>query len=312
MKKDSIYKILSIDGGGIRGVVPAHILSRISKKLGIDIADHFDMIAGTSTGAIIAAGIACGKAPEQFVSLYKENGPNIFTGVKSLWPEILKPMLHSRYCNKPLGELLKDILGDIRLGDINKPLILPATDIGQGRVHVFKSCYSKEFIRDPEVLVRDAVLASCAAPSYFDPARVSEYLLADGGLWANNPSLVAVIDAHYRLNIPFENINILSLGTGHARTYYGVNANKAWGLIRGWKGPAFIDMILSLQSQSIHNYLLLLLKKEQVLRLDFESDKPLPLDQCSAIDDLISNADTIFSYQFKEIKGFLNLEKGDK
>lgn len=308
---DGKFNILSIDGGGIRGVIPAHILSRISKTLNIEITDHFDMIAGTSTGAIIAAGIACRKDPEQIVSLYRESGPSIFTGVKPWCPKWIQQALHSLYRSKPLSELLQKILGDVKLGDITKPLLIPASNIGLGIVHVFKSRYSKDFVRDMEVLVRDAVLASCSAPTYFDPTRVDVYLLADGGLWANNPSLAAVIDARYRLGIPFENITVLSLGTGLEMTCYGVNTNRKWGFARGWGREAFINLVASLQIQSVSNYLGLLLNKEQVLRVNFDSNLPLPLDQCSTIDDLISRADMLFTYRSKEIKKFFNLNKGD-
>jgi predicted acylesterase/phospholipase RssA len=155
-----------------------------------------------------------------------------------------------------------------------------------------------------------AVLASCSAPTFFDPTKVQEYLLADGGLWANNPSLAAVIDAQRRLNIDIQNIKILSLGTGQARTSYGVEQNKKWGLMQGWKGPEFISFMMSLQAQSTHNYLQLLLRPDQMLRIDFESDLPLPLDDVSAIDDLISRADREFTHNSEKIRTFLNLPEG--
>jgi uncharacterized protein len=305
--KDKSFRILSIDGGGIRGVFPAHILSCISERLGIKVVEHFDMIAGTSTGSIIAAAIACKIEPKEVVSLYKKNCSDIFASINSWWPEKIRLVFHSRYNNKRLQEILKDKFGEVKLGDIRIPLIIPATDIGCGGVHVFKSNYSKDFIRDPQVLLRDAVLASCSAPLFFDPTNVNEYLLADGGLWANNPSLAATIDARRRLNIKLADIRILSLGTGHAKTYYGVNTNKEWGLIRGWKGSDLIDLIMSLQAQSIHNYLQLLLHEDQLLRLDFESDRPLPMDDCLSVNDLISQADRLFAHKSNEIKGFFNL-----
>jgi len=163
-----------------------------------------------------------------------------------------------------------------------------------------------DFTRDKDVLLREAVLASCAAPTYFDPVRVKEYLLADGGLWANNPSLSAVIDAQHRLGIALSDIRVLSLGTGQARSSYSVS-NRVWGLMRGWEGSEFLNFLLSLQAQSTHNYLQLMLNEEQLLRLNFESDHPLPLDDCSAVEDLISRADRVFTHNTEKIKKFFDI-----
>ena len=302
------FRILSIDGGGIRGVFPAHILTCISTRLGIvDIQDHFNMIAGTSTGAIVAAGIAVGLHPDSIGELYKKSGHKIFTERKSWLPRKYRPAINCLYNNTFLREILQETFGDIKLGEIKKPLLLPATDIGLGCVHVFKSAYSEGFTRDPEVPLVEAVMASCSAPTFFEPVKVQEYLLADGGLWANNPSLAAVIDAQYRLRIDAQDIRILSLGTGHAKSSYGVNTNRKWGLFNGWKGREFINFIMSLQAQSVQNYLQLLLKPHQILRINFESDLPLPLDDVTAIDDLISRADKEFTYRSSAIRKFLDI-----
>jgi patatin-like phospholipase/acyl hydrolase len=107
---------------------------------------------------------------------------------------MFQPMFDSIYDARYLENVLSEIFQDKRLGDITKPLLIPSTDIGNGCVHVLKSGYSKDFTRDNTVMVKDAVLAACSAPTYFDPHRLKEYLLADGGLWANNPALAAVID----------------------------------------------------------------------------------------------------------------------
>lgn len=303
-----VFRILSIDGGGIRGVFPAYILHCISKEFKIRIEDRFKMIAGTSTGAIIAAAVACKIAPRKIISFYRKHGSEIFTYKDSCYPKKYRPAFHSLYGTEKLQALLKDEFGDIKLGQILVPLLLPSTDIGNGGVHVFKSNYSKDFTRDKDVLVRDAVLASCSAPTFFDPSKVGEYLLADGGLWANNPSLAAFIDAQRRLNIDQADIRILSLGTGHSKTCYGVKANKKWGLLNGWKGKEFISFMLSLQAQSTHNYLQLMLKEDQLLRLDFESNDPLSLDDCSAINDLISDAARTFHHNSSKIRDFLNID----
>ena len=301
------FKVLSIDGGGLRGIFPAHILSCIEKRLGIDLYGQFDMFAGTSTGSIIAAGVACNKEPSGIVGLYRNHGAYIFSEEQKSWlPNKYKQGVKSKYANKNLVSILDTEFGNKKLGDIDKPLLIPATDIGNGGVHVFKSKYSDDFTRDENVAVKDAVLASCSAPIFFDPAKVVNYLLADGGIWANNPSLAAVIDAQYRLEVDLKNIRILSIGTGHSKTAYGTDQNKKWGLMTGWQGKEFINFLLSLQAQSTHNYLQLMLDADQLIRLDFESDNPLPMDDEKVLDDIVSRADRIFTHNSERLKAFFN------
>jgi len=301
----NIFRILSIDGGGIRGIYPAQILEFIQDRLDKSIYDNFQMFAGTSTGSIVAAGIAKREDPAKIVSLYKNDGGKIFgSEISSWWPKMLAQGFHSKFKNEELIKVLEKEFEELTLGEIDKPLILPATDIGTGGVHVFKSNFCKEFTRDLRVKVCDAVLASCSAPTYFDPVKVGNYNLADGGIWANNPSLIAYTEAIHRLKVKPENIRILSLGTGHSKIAYGTKQRKGWGLINGWEGRQFIDFLLSLQAQTTHNHLKLLLQPNQLLRLTFESDAELPLDDTSSVDGLISQADKDFSRKSSELKEF--------
>ncbi|MBZ0179746.1 MAG: patatin-like phospholipase family protein [Melioribacteraceae bacterium] len=309
------FNILAIDGGGIRGVFPAHILQCIEERLNVNLLETFDMIAGTSTGSIIAAGVAIGIPATNIVEMYKQHGERIFTRKKFFLPwkklkSMLQPMIESIYNSQNLYNLLSEVFEEKLLGEIKKPLLLPSTDIGNGLVHVLKSGYNKEFNRDNKVPIKDAVLASCSAPTYFDPHKVKEYLLADGGLWANNPSLVAVIEAKKRFDVNLSDIKILSVGTGHSQTMYGTSLARRWGLINGWRHKMFINFIMSLQGQSSLNYLSLILRHEQIKRIDFPSDNPLPLDDITKVDDLISRADKEFTHRSKEINDFLIDNKG--
>ena len=317
------FFILAIDGGGYRGLFAAHILRRIEEEWAPEWRDHFGMLAGTSTGAILAAGLACGLSAKQLASLYEDHGPEIFAA-RGLARIPLFSLLASPYSQRPLRALLDRTLGDRTLGDVPVPLILPAVDIGQGCVHVFKSAYDKRFHRDPGVRVADAVLASCAAPLYFDPVVLNrgEYQLADGGLWANNPALVAAVDARYRLGVSLDDIRVLSVGTGTSKAFYPrsetrwcsrlLRACQGWGFTTGWQRTRLIDLILSLQSATAHNTLCLLLgesplESRNVLRLTFESDHPLPLDVTAKRDDWISQADHLFTHHATRIADFLRL-----
>ncbi len=203
------FYILSIDGGGYRGLFSAHILHRMEDAWGINWCERFGMFAGTSTGSIIASGLASGMSAGHLADFYMQHGHSIFTKRFRSRLDLLK-IFTSRYSSKTFRSLLDDVLGSTTLGEVSVPLILPAVDVGNGCVHVFKSKYAEDFVRDPGVKLSDAVLASCSAPTYFDPHLVDgKYQLVDGGLWANNPSLVAVIDAQRRLQVPLADIRVL-------------------------------------------------------------------------------------------------------
>lgn len=309
---DAPFFVLSVDGGGIRGVFPAHLLQNLRGRASIDPLNRFDFFAGTSTGSIIVAAVAVGVSPADIVSLYRDLGGAIFGDpIKSFYPKNLQFAAHSKYRNSGLRSALQAVFGERRLGEIAVPLLLPAVDIGNGGVHVFKSQYDQRFTRDADVRLVDAVMASCSAPVFFDPVTVNNYLLCDGGLWANNPALAATIDAQHRLGIAKNRLRVFSLGTGHARTEYGTQQDRKWGFANGWGHKKFIEFMMSLQSQSTTNYLQLLLDSHQVLRLNFESDRALPLDDVSSIDDLISRADRVFTHESDSIRQFLNQENSN-
>ena len=309
--KEKFY-ILAIDGGGYRGVYSAHILKRIEDEFGSDWLKRFNLIAGTSTGAIIAAALACGLSAEKIEDFYRQHGQRIFQ--KRLFCP--SGILGSQYDNRYLKKVLKDTYGDSRkLGQIEIPLILPTTDIGIGCVHVLKSSYDKEFYRDKNRLVYEAVLASCSAPTYFDPYFMDTYLLADGGLWANNPSLVAIVDAKRRLGQTLDSLKILSIGTGEGREFYS-QADRwwrrfmGWGFLTRWGGSKFIDMLLNLQSQTTNNMVGLLLEQDQIVRINFKSDEKLKLDDPKEHKNLISLADNDFTHNAQKIKDFLGYKTG--
>lgn len=295
-------RLLAIDGGGIRGIYASHVLERIQEEFKLEFYRDFDLIAGTSTGSIIAAALAFDIPLAKVTELYREQGPIIFS--PRSWS--LKGALFPRYSSEPLRDALNEVFQDATLSDAKTRLIIPATDIGNGGVHVFKSNYDESFVRDRNVKVVDAVLATCSAPSYFAPARVGPYLLSDGGLWANNPSLVAVTEALSLLGAERAQIRLLSVGTGIGKNYYPVTNNVGrWGFVTGWGMLKFISMLMNLQSATASNVVQLLLEEHQVVRINFESDIPLSLDDVRVIDDLISKADKDFTHSSAAIRSLL-------
>lgn len=313
------FFILSVDGGGFRGLFAAHLLRRMEQEWQIEWRERFGLFAGTSTGAILAGGLASGISAGQLADLYTSHGTRIFR--RRIRSRIDFPRLFtSRYSHAELRRALETTFGNITLGELSVPLVVPAVDIGNGQVHVLKSKFHNEFVRDPHVRVSDAILASCSAPTYFDPHVVSEYQLCDGGLWANNPSLAAVVDAHYRLGIPLQRIRVLSVGTGTSRVFYPrsiggwhdrlIRSWQGWGLATRWQRSRLLDLILTLQSESTNNTLCLLfgtspLASTQVLRLTFESDRPLPMDFPGKAKDWIAKADYTFTHRASQIADFL-------
>lgn len=321
------FCILSVDGGGLRGIFPAHLLKRMEEEWLIDWPNVFGLMAGTSTGAILAAGLACGKPAARLTEFYASHGKTVFRPRAMAHFDPLR-LLSSRYKSATLRGLLEREFGNIRLGEVPVPLIIPAVDIVNGCVHVFKSKYHDGFVRDPNMLLSDAILASCSAPTYFDPPVVAgKYHLTDGGLWANNPALVAAIDAHYRLGVRLEDLRILSIGTGRSEAFYPRSAGRwkdkfirswqGWGLLTRWKGSHLLDLVFNLQSETAHNSLCLLLNEsplepEQVLRITFESDRPLPMDSNTKINDWIAKSDLTFTHYAPQIARLLPIKGGRK
>lgn len=305
---DAPFWILALDGGGLRGAFSAHLLMRIVDEFDIRLDSRFDLVAGTSTGSILAAAIALKRPLAAVADLYEKQGATIFA---NRWWSV-DGKLAAKYDGAALKAVLDKELGAAVLGELTRPgLLIPAADIGNGQVHVFKSQYDGEFVRDKSVRVADAVLASCSAPTFFAPHEVGDYRLADGGTWANNPTLVAAVDAVRRFRVEPSRIRILSIGTGAERFTYprrpGFRA-KAWGFMTAWQRGKLIELMLSLQSQASTNMTSLLLGKEQVLRLNF-FDTRLPMDDPTAIADLRARADSLFTVASEDIRKFLGAER---
>lgn len=301
------FYILALDGGGARGIYPACVLDNIERNLGKPIKDCFDLITGTSTGAIIAGAVAAGVEMSAVVDLFDKEAPQVFRSQLSCWG-----LVRSKYTRQSLEQLVKEYLPRKRLGEISTPLLITSSSISTGGVHVFKSKYLKEigeqYLRDGDVLLSDAVLASCAAPSYFDPVQVGDYLLADGGLWANNPSILAVTEAVSKFKRPIERVHILSIGTGKPLNLY--RRRRFWGLATGWGRQKLVEYFLNLQSQASTNMASLLLG-DRYFRLDLEIER-WALDDTKRLHNLKSMADRDFARFSKEIMEMMKHSAPDR
>ena len=207
---------------------------QIEEALGRRAQNCFDLLAGTSTGSIIAGAAATGIPMEEVVGLFEKESPLIFG--KARFPPWVSIFFRSKYSRGSLEKVLQEYLPQTVLWEVSTPLMITSADIATGGVHVFKSRYPHDhgepYERDGNVLLRDAILASCAAPTYFDPKAVGPYLLADGGLWANNPSIIALTEALSKFKKGVDQIKVLSIGTGHTTNMY--TGRGRWGLLTGW------------------------------------------------------------------------------
>lgn len=200
-----IFKILSIDGGGIKGLYSATILRELEAKFNCRISDHFDMICGTSTGGLIALGLALKIPAKDLVDFYKESGPEIFPAsskVKIINDGIrfLKQVLfNGKYSDKPLRKALTKVFEDYTLGESHNLLCIPSYTITEARPFVFKYDHPEgDLDRDNACKMVDVALATSAAPTYFPLAEIPLYnnkQFIDGGIWSNNPTMTGLLEA---------------------------------------------------------------------------------------------------------------------
>jgi len=216
-----VRRILCIDGGGILGTFPAAFLAGLEQHLqGRPIGSYFDLIAGTSTGGIIAIGLAMGLPASKLLDLYEKRGPEIFGQGHRPFADFIfgrlrlgRWLLMNKHDAAPLRAVLEDVLGGKRIGDAKTRLLIPAWNPVARSVHIYKTAHHARLRNDYKALAVDAALATAAAPTYFRHHVTQHALgLTDGGTWANNPTALAVVEAITMLGWPGESLHVLSLG----------------------------------------------------------------------------------------------------
>lgn len=330
MKNNKKFKILSIDGGGIKGVFPAFFLTLLEDELKnrsdgrTKIYQHFDLITGTSTGGIIAIALALGISAKEIYQLYLDNAKKIFGNKRRFF---LGQILNSAHEREFLENLVRDKFKDAnkgiepRLADCKTDVCIPIYDLIQGNPSVLKTKYHSAFERDYHIPAYQAAMATSAAPTYFDP-YTSEYIdlngtkkdfvnKVDGGVMANNPTLVAFLEALKAFKVEMSQLEILSLGTGYKKFTDG-NSRKRWGLhywmVKNSK-KRLIDLFMQSQSQLVANYISLLYqgidKSEKdnpnfvYDRIDvlLNEDNNIEMDECNRIK--IKNFAELASIEFQ-------------
>jgi predicted acylesterase/phospholipase RssA len=228
-------RILSIDGGGIRGLIPAVVLCELEERAGRPASELFDLVAGTSTGGIIACALAKGLAAEEIVPLYREEGPRIFRRSLGRRVTSAEGLLDEKHDDAELNAALDTYLGDTTLGEARMDVLVTAYDLHERAPHIFKSW--RDEWRD--VRMADAARATSAAPTYFEPLLLGERSLVDGGVFATNPAMCAYAEAA-RLQ-PGEEVRLVALGTGRLTRRIEHEDAKDWGQLE-WVRP-LIDVV---------------------------------------------------------------------
>lgn len=207
------FQILALDGGGAKALFSAHVLARLEADLQVRITDAFDLITGTSAGAIIALALGAGLRPAEIVAQYERLVATVFPRSRRRWWRIPGRLMHPSYDTSVLRGVLEGVLGTRLLGDSCKRLVVPSWDVHKGGVHIFKTPHHEGLRRDWKVPMVDVAVATSAAPAYFAAAQVDGHRLVDGGVWANNPSVVGIAEAVSMLGISLPAIGVLNVGT---------------------------------------------------------------------------------------------------
>lgn len=297
-------RILSIDGGGIKGALPIGFLARVEEVTRERIVDHFDLIAGTSTGGIIAIGLGLGIPAAEILGFYRDKGPTIFGAAKAGEPTGWSERMIMR-CLGPLGrrarearqmfapkhrpwalrQALEQVLGERLLGESLTRLVIPAYHGDRQTVYVFKTAHHQRFEVDHKARAVDVALATAAAPTYLPAHELpSGARLLDGGVWANNPVGMAVVEAVGVLGWDRSQVKVLSLGCGDEVFVPDPDA----GLVQ--LGLGAIDLLMQGQSFGAVGTAKILLGDHNVHRISptvprglFKLDDPRKVDRLAGM-----------------------------
>jgi uncharacterized protein len=288
-----VIKVLSIDGGGIRGIIPAMVLSEIEKRTKKSIAELFQLIVGTSTGGILTLGLTKpdSKGKPQYsaadmVQLYQKEGKRIFCRSLGHRIQALGFILREKYPACGIETVLSEYFGDTHLKEALTDVLITAYDTESRDSWFFKSSKAKD-PNHPEAnfWMRDVARATSAAPTYFSPAKIKSntmidyYSLIDGGVFANNPAMCAYVEAISSHQGNQEDIMVVSLGTGELTRPLPYVKVKHWGA--RWAQP-ILDIVFDGVSDTVDYQLRQLLPAMKTgveryfrfqVRLDRENDQ---------------------------------------
>jgi len=271
--------ILSLDGGGVRGIASAVLLRRLEEQVP-GWLDHVGLFAGSSTGAIIALGLAYGKTTEEIIKFYRDKLPEVF---KQSWWRRYATLYRSRYSNAGLKKALNEVFGDETLGSLQRDVLIATYYLGQREP--FQCARARFYDRsDASVRIADVALWSGSAPVYFPSADNH----IDGGVAANNCTVCAMALAESRL-VALSSLKVLSIGTGH---YPTVVEGGDCGLI--YWGQNILGPLIDGGSEVAEYQAYQFLREEGTYhRCQPDLSEDIPLDAVERIDDLVAIAEAV-------------------
>jgi uncharacterized protein len=251
------FKVLSLDGGGYKGLYTACVLEEI-ERFNKPLAQHFDLLCGTSIGGLVALALAAGKSAADIKQFFLDWGNRIFPR-GSTWQRLRRTVSQmawgGKYLDTDLREALESVLGDTRMGDANSYLCIPTLNLPTLSPWVFKTDHDPALTRDSDWLMRDVARATSAAPTLFPVAEIEGLpgrQFCDGGLWANNPTLVGLVEA-FRFfagpDRPYDSVRVLSIGTVDDCKPRSVTRPTALSVITG--GREILTATLAAQERAI-------------------------------------------------------------
>ncbi|RAI54538.1 patatin [Roseicella frigidaeris] len=310
------FRILALDGGGIKGAFTAAALATLSKQLNEPIAERFDLIAGTSTGGILAIGLGLGLSPLEIMKFYRDRGPIIFPVMRrhqrlGRWARHWVKPKHSQQVL--FNEIKKAYFtGGLQktLGDSTSRLVVPAFDTISGVCHTFRTPHHPLLTGDRNTSAAEVALATAAAPTYFSAANVnnaiSDVPYFDGGVWANCPALAAIVEAVCYLQVPLNRIDVLSIGTTDEP--FSVKGKLGAGIIR-WN-RSLISLLMNAQVDSAVRHAQQLVGEARFLRINtvtnegmYALDNPREIESLFALGNKAASDPSVL-YQVKS--RFLN------
>ncbi|SDT92902.1 CBASS cGAMP-activated phospholipase [Desulfobacula phenolica] len=280
------FRILALDGGGLRGTFTAAVLSKwddmIKSGGGNSLVAHFDLVTGTSTGAILAIGLGLGLTPLEILEFYRNQGPNIFPKNRKL-----RHWLKSKHESTTLRKVLQEVFGDRKLSyDSCCRLVIPTVRAIHGEAEAIVTAHCQDRTAFQDITAVDAALASSAAPTFFDEAvweaPIAKETFLDGGIWANNPILPALAEAVRHLKIPLDRIDVLSVGTMGSETDFTESLGKGKA---GW-APTNADIFFAAQEHAASVMAESFLGPARHLRVNQQTPSAIKLDDKEAIEDM--------------------------
>jgi patatin-like phospholipase/acyl hydrolase len=278
------YRILALDGGGLRGIFTSAVLTEAEHAYGAAFIDSFDLLVGTSTGGIIALGLASGRSCREMLDFYRHAGSEIFSR-----PRHLRRLLGPKYDREPLDRLLREQFGETtQMNDLVKSVCITAHELVSGTTRVWKDDHSPELRWGGEQLVWKVAASTSAAPTYFAPVQLGDAdSHVDGGVWGNNPAMVGITEAVRYAGRDLRDIRLLSVGTTSQPLRVNNHAEAVKMGLSQWMLKA-LHLLQDSSSMAANNQARLLLGTDSYLRLDSESARNVKLDdaeQCRPLQE---------------------------